>query len=124
MNIETKIVKKDASEYLNFGWKQNEVTRVRSGRAHHFEYVLARDKDMPHYDELVSLERKYFGLKAQKRTYEPIDGLICLLAFLCLIFPGIIYVAYKCSQKNEIETNNANVQSQMNDVLAKARTLR
>ncbi len=31
MNIETKIVKKEVTEYLNFGWKQTETNRVRSG---------------------------------------------------------------------------------------------
>jgi hypothetical protein len=46
MNIETKTVRNNVEEYLKFGWKHTEDTRVRSGRTSHTEHILARDKDI------------------------------------------------------------------------------
>jgi hypothetical protein len=73
MNIETKTVRNNVEEYLKFGWKHTEDTRVRSGRTSHTEHILARDKDMENYRLIAALEAKYFNLKSQLKTYTPMD---------------------------------------------------
>lgn len=71
MNIETKTVRNNVEEYLKFGWKHTEDTRVRSGRTSHTEHILARDKDMENYRLIAALEAKYFNLKSQlKHTHQ------------------------------------------------------
>ncbi|MDD4154072.1 MAG: hypothetical protein PHT30_01500 [Bacilli bacterium] len=123
MNIETKTVRDDVSEYLKFGWKHTEDTSVRHGRGHHAEHVLARDKDMPNYNLIAALDAKYFSLKSQIKTYEPMDPLWGLIAFLCFVLPFIIYFAVKSKQKSDIEAHNANIHEQMLAVLKEAKPL-
>ncbi len=117
MNIETKTIRYGVDEYLKFGWSHTEEVRRLSGRSYYSEYILARDKDMQNYKLVKALESKYFDLKNQKKDYTPIDGLWCFIAFACLIFPGIVYVAFKLNQKTRIEAFNADVQSKMDAVV-------
>ena len=117
MNIETKTVRGEISDYLRFGWKHTEDVRRGHARHHYTESVLARDKDMQNYRLIAALEAKYFSLKAQKKVYEPMDPLWGIISFLCLIVPFIIYAAVKSSQKSKIEEENARLQREMNKVL-------
>ena len=117
MNIETKTIRGDVSDYLEFGWKHTEDKTVRHGPHHHTEHILARDKDMPNYRLISALEAKYFSLASKKRTYQPMDPLWGIVAFVCLIIPFIIYAAVKSSEKKEIERNNAALQRQMDKIL-------
>ena len=117
MNIETKTVRRDVEDYVKFGWKHTEDTRVRHGRTHHTEHILARDKDMPNYRLVTALETKYFSLKSQLKIYQPMDPLWGIVAFLCFIIPFIIYFAVKSKQKSDIEAHNANIRRQMSEVL-------
>ena len=117
MNIETKIVRRDYSDYLKFGWNKSEEKRVRYGPHHHTEYVLTRDIDIKNYPQIVDLERKYFSLKSQIKTYQPMDPLWGVVSFLCLIIPFIIYAVVKSNQKKEISANNDNLRRQMDAIL-------
>ena len=123
MNVETKTVGCEVEEYLKFGWKHTEDTRVRVGRSSHTRHILARDKDMPNYRLIAALENKYFTLKSQKKYYNSIDPLWCLVAFLVFIVPGIIYVVVKHNQKKNIEAHNYAIQRQMDAVLAEVKPL-
>lgn len=123
MNIETKTVRNSVEEYLKFGWKHTEDTRVRSGRTHHTEHILARDRDMENYRLIAALEAKYFNLKSQLKTYQPMDPLWGIVAFLCFIIPFIIYAVVKSNQKSNIEANNANIRKQMDAVLKEVQPL-
>lgn len=123
MNIETKTVRNNVEECLKFGWKHTDDTRVRSGRKHHTEHILARDKDMENYRLIAALEAKYFNLKSQLKTYQPMDPLWGIAAFLCFIIPFIIYAVVKSNQKSNIEANNANIRKQMDAVLKEVQPL-
>lgn len=123
MNIETKTVMNNVEEYLKFGWKHTEDTRVRSGRTYYTESILARDKDMENYRLIAALEAKYFNLKSQLKTYQPMDPLWGIVAFLCFIIPFIIYAVVKSNQKSNIEANNANIRKQMDAVLKEVQPL-
>ena len=123
MNIETKTVRNNVEEYLKFGWKHTEDTRVGGGRSHHTEHILARDKDMENYRLIAALEAKYFNLKSQLKTYQPMDPLLGLVAFLCFIIPFIIYAVVKSNQKSKIEYNNTKIRTQMDAVLKKVKPL-
>lgn len=123
MNIETKTVRNNVDEYLKFGWKHTEDTRVRHGRTHHTEHILARDKDMENYRLIAALESKYFNLKGQLKTYQPMDPLWGIVAFLFFIIPFIIYAVVKSNQKSKIEEHNANIHRQMDAVLKEVKPL-
>lgn len=131
MNIETKVLKAynnlsyegTKDELVKFGWQHTEDTQVHSGRGTTLAYVLVRDKDMPNYQKLVELEQEYLHLKLQKKTYNRIDGGWCLVAFLCFIVPGVLYVVLKSRQKRNIQKHNEEIQRQMNEVLSQAKAL-
>ena len=114
MNIERKEVTGPYAEYEKFGWKvigQKEVIhhRTRGRTRKNTVYLLSRDKDMKNYSGIVQCENAYFSAKTRLKKYEPIDPLICLLTFLILVIPGIIYVAFKTYQKNKIYEFNNNI---------------
>ncbi|MDE6201291.1 MAG: hypothetical protein K2M47_05385 [Clostridiales bacterium] len=127
MNIETKEVNgniSSAGEWRSFGWQQTASRKVRSGRSRHRTiYTLARDKDMPNYAALNRMEGEYLDLKRNKKTYNPMEASNVLIAFAFLIIPGIIYVTVKLKQKKRINEHNADVQKQMDAVIAKAQQL-
>ena len=72
MNIETKSVRGNYDEYLKFGWEHTQDSPARSGRSHYTAHILARDKDMENHRLIETLEKKYFYLKSQIKTYSPI----------------------------------------------------
>ncbi len=123
MNIETKTVRGDVKEYTYFGWEHTEDARVGSGRHGHTEHVLARDKDMANYSLIKALESKYFALKSTKKTYTPMDGGLCLILFLMLILPGVIYVAFKLHQSSQIEEYNSSIDIKMSEILSEVKKL-
>lgn len=97
---------KYANDLTAFGWQKTEVIQERHGRSTYDYQILAREKDMPNYEKLSSLEKRYELAKSNLRTYSGIDFLTALLLFLLFIVPGVIYVVYKNTKKEEIETNN------------------
>lgn len=123
MSIETKEVRNSVSIYEKFGWKVKEEKRVGHAKHHHTVYVLVRDDDMPHYDELVSLENKYFSLKSKIQTYDPVAPVYVIITFIFFIFPLFIYLYIKHSQKKEIEEKNNQINKQMQDILLEAEKL-
>ena len=131
MTIETKVLNAynnpsyegTKEEFIKFGWQHTEDTQVKASRGYTLAYVLVRDKDMPNYQTLVELENKYLHLKLQRKTYSRIDGGWCLVAFLCFIVPGIIYVTVKSKQKRKIKNHNEEIQRQMNEILSQAKAL-
>ena len=134
MNIETKEVhlgwEKDGERarnlkvYESFGWKYTQD--AHRGRTTY--NILARDMDMPNYRLIKALDDKYFALKAQKKVYtpiydEPLNFLIMFLLLLLFVFPLIIYLVFKGSQKARINEHNTKLDRQMNQVLNEARAL-
>ncbi len=115
MNIETITVRRDVADYEKFGWKQTD-TRRTGGRARRTEYILARDKDRANYRLIATLERKYFSLKAQLKTYQPIEPEIALLCFVLLVIPLFIYLGVKYHQKQEVMANNRTILEEMKKV--------
>lgn len=120
MNIETTTVRRDMEDYLKFGWKHTEDVRVRHGRRHSTEYVLARDKDMPHYRLVEMLEKQYFALKAQKKSEVEIHWDVFFILFLLLIIPGILYLLDRKGKNQEIQQKNEQIQRKMNDIAKEA----
>ena len=123
MNIETKTVRDSVYEYEKFGWKHTEDTSVRHGPTHHTEHVLARDKDMPNYQLITTLEQKYFSLRSRRLAYTPMDPMWGVVTFLLFIVPFVVYACVKNSQKKRVQTYNAYIQKQMSDILAEVKTL-
>ncbi len=128
MNIERKEVTDSYAEYEKFGWKvigQKEVIHHRS-RGHSRRetvYVLSRDKDMKYYSGIAQCENAYFSAKSRLKKYKPIDSTICLLTFLILIIPGIVYVAFKTYQKKKIYEFNGDIARNMRNYEQRAQKL-
>ena len=134
MNIETKEIHiyyagdemaKNIEESKLFGWQKTEQT-VRHGRSSYG--IMARDKDMPHYYEIVELEEKYLELKKKKKTYnkvieEPVDVLLMFLLILLFVFPFVLYIVFKSNQKKRINEHNSKLQNQMDEYARKAQEL-
>ena len=125
MNIETKTVRKDISDYLKFGWKHTEDTSYRSGKIYGTASVLARDKEMPNYKLIFALENKYFRLKSNIKIYKPINDNweVAVILFLLLVIPFVVYYIYKGKQKREINENNNRLRIEMHKVLEEVKTL-
>ena len=123
MNIETKAVRGDISEYLKFGWQRSGESTRRHGPHHYTEIIIARDKDMPNYRLIAALDAKYFSLKSQKKTYEPMDPLWGIVTFLLFVIPFVIYALVKSSQKASIADHNEKIQKQMDAILKEVATL-
>ena len=126
--IETKkVLSYEPREYIedlkSFGWQQTDEIEERSGRHTTRYIILARDKEMQNYNQIVELESKYKSLRSKLETYEPIDGIYALILFLILILPGIVYVVFKNKQKGRIQNNNNLVRSQMKEVVESSRKL-
>jgi len=124
MNIETKSVRGNYDEYLKFGWEHTQDSPARSGRSHYTAHILARDKDMENHRLIEALEKKYFLLKSQIRTYSPItDSPENFLLILLLIFPFVFYCVYKGQQKRKIKENNDHIQFEMLKILEEVKPL-
>ena len=124
MNIETKSVRGNYDEYLKFGWEHTQDSPARSGRSHYTAHILARDKDVENHRLIETLEKKYFYLKSQIKTYSPItDSPENFLLILLFIFPFVIYCVYKGNQKRKIQENNERLEEQMEQVLIEVKPL-
>lgn len=131
MAKETLEVGGEVELYKNFGWvfveERHSTSHYRSGKSsrtrHVTHYILERDTDMPNYVMLKAYQEKYFYLKKSKKYYSGIDLEICVLLFLFFIIPGIIYIAIKNSNKNNVETYNNGVDKQMEYILKEAKAL-
>ena len=130
MNIETKepyvgtiAVKKEQIELRkNFGWRF--VEDRNHGRSGGLHILFERDKDMKNYDELARLENMYDDLEKKIKHYYPIsDSPEMFLLIFCFVFPFLIYLGYKHSQKQEYAEHNAEIRDKMNIVLNKAKKL-
>ncbi len=123
MNIETEKISGHIDEYLQFGWKYKEDETSNRGRSSHTYHVIERDKDMPHYEEISSLEYEYFDAKGQMVVYEPAEPLTCILLACLLLFPLFIYLARKGKEKEDVERRNAQLRKKMSEAAERAEIL-
>ncbi len=134
MSLESKeiyvgtVAKKEEEIKLrkNFGWKY--VEDRNHGRSGGLHIVLVRVEGMKNYSELVSLENEYDDCKKKLKTYnkiveEPEDLLFIFALFIMLIFPLVIYCAFKSNQKQKIAENNAKLHKRMDEIVLEAQAL-
>lgn len=110
----------DIAPRRKFGWKNAkdfpEFPQEISNKA---EY-LARDKDMPNYELIAALEKKYYATKGKLLTYEPANTFIVIILFLFGLLPLIVYLVYKSSQKNEYSDYNSKIRREMDSISQEA----
>ena len=81
------------------GERQYSVTET----THYVKITFQRDNKMPHYDELVDLEKRYNSLPCNIPQYEPekpkkfsIGWIIFAILGICLyVIPGVIIIVYR-----------------------------
>ena len=133
MNIESREVylgfNKEEREHKiwereQFGWQYTQD--VRRGKATYSVFV--RDKDMPHYYEIVELDDKYFELVKKKKYIKPVvedfgDVLILICLFILFVIPFILFLIWRITRRNRAIKFNENLQVQMDEVIKKAQEL-
>jgi len=123
MNLETKNVKQLEPGYQDFGWTLINEVRVRHGRRHIKEYVLERNKDMEHYNEIKQLEFQYYNLNSKIKPEVKISFSTAFVLLLLFIIPGIIYIVYLKNKNNHIKENNSKLSKQMTQIKQKVKIL-
>lgn len=116
ISVSPEFEQKTISTYERFGWtcagsqtvdtkdshlerKGDDLVSVTE-RSNYVKLLFQRDKDMPHYNELVSCESRYYQMtenmpKMKDRRILIVAGIICFVLFLLLIedgFPGVIFL--------------------------------
>ncbi len=125
MNLETKkMTEEEHTHMMQFGWTIKDVYKESKGHGRYrLNYLMARDKDREHYDELVKLEREYRTYKNSLMTYKPMDEGVTVILYLCFLIPGIIYTVIKAKQKSEVMSHNDNLKARMKKVSIQAQKL-
>lgn len=121
MNLEVKkMQEKEHSQMMQFGWALKDVIKENRGGHIRLTYIMTRDKDREHYDELVKLEQKYRTYKNSLKPYKPMDEGVTIILYLLFILPGVIYTIYKSKEKDEISAWNESLVAKMNKVVKEA----
>jgi len=107
-----------------FGWQKTEETTRRSGRSTHHYQILARETSMPNYNEYRKLENDYEAAKSKIKYYDSMEATTVLLLLVLFILPGVLYIAYKSSQKSDIEANNKKCKELMQKAVSEARSIK
>lgn len=126
--IETKEISTSEKDYIQdltaFGWQPTQETTRRSGRTTSYIQIMARETTMPYYNEYRRLENDYETAKGNIKYYSSMEISTALLLLLLLIIPGVLYIAFKMSQKNRIKTHNDDCKAQMKKAVAEARNIK
>ena len=95
-------VQETISHYESFGW---ELLSINGN-----QIVMARETQNPVYSQLVKFQDLYEQLDAKYKSMvppmppkplNPVNYKGAIIAFLCLIIPGVLYVAYRINKKNQ-----------------------
>lgn len=90
------------THYESFGW---ELLSINGS-----QIVMSRESQNPVYSELVKYQAIYEELEAKYKSMvapicpaplNPVNYKGAVIGFLCLIFPGALYVAYRVKKKKE-----------------------
>lgn len=107
-----------------FGWQPTQTASRRSGRSSHTVQIMARETSMPHYNDYRRLEEDYETAKGNIKYYSPMEASTVFLLLLILIIPGVLYIAFKSSQKSNIEAHNNQCKQQMQKAVLSARSIK
>ncbi len=114
--------------YINdltaFGWQPTQTASRRSGRSSHSVQIMARETSMPHYNEYRRLEEDYEAAKGDIKYYSSMEFTTVLLLLLLFIIPGVLYIAFKSSQKSNIEAHNNECKAKMQKAVTTARNIK
>ncbi len=126
--IETKEISTYQKDYIQdltaFGWQPTQIiSRSRRASTKYFQ-IMARETSMPHYNEYRRLEENYESAKGNIKYYSSMEFTTVFLLLLIFIIPGVIYIAFKMSQKNEIENHNNQYKLKMQNAISTARSIK
>ncbi len=87
------------------------------------ETILAREMDIPHYNEFVQLEKQYYSLQRQFKYYESMEAFTVACYLFLFIIPGVLYIVFKLRKKRKINDFNKSLEEQMAKTVDQARNL-
>lgn len=122
------------SAYQSFGWELMSSQEVKTKDSHlenrggtiysvtetehYIKLTFTRDDRMPNYQLLKGEEVKFENAYKSLMREPTMNIIICIIAFLMYIVPGILYVmSYKKKKKAAIE-NNEKCQAVMRQAIA------
>ena len=112
-------VQKTISIYEAFGWELLSI----NGK----QISMTRETQNPVYTELVKHEALYeqkweeynaIRYPAAPQEPNPISFSTAAIAFLCLVFPGVLYVMYKNKEKKEYLSKYSRYTKEADDIHA------
>lgn len=101
----------------------NETATVETTTINYATITYKRDSNMPHYEEIVSLERKYDSIiQAMADCGEPPIGnfWIEVILFLLYIIPCFIYKRYINKKRDEYDRRMNELNAQRREILVQA----
>ena len=127
-NIETRAINISHPDPYNpmtyddfepFGWVQTDAAVMGVS-----EYaILSRDRNMPHYYRIASLDEEYFSLKSMIKYPNKMNIGFLLLLLLCFLAPGILYFIIWLSRRMNINKYNKEILMKMDDIASEAYSL-
>lgn len=122
---ERKIVKERyLKDYLIFGWSSVGTENVRYGKKVKQRHIVTRQTTINNYTLICELEKQYFHLCKQHKTYKKLNPIILIVLLLLGGIPGFIYLGTKVGSKASIEKKNAELEEQKGIIAAEVRELR
>lgn len=114
--------------YINdltaFGWQPTQTASRTSGRSSQTVQIMARETSMPHYNDYRRLEEDYETAKNNIKYYSSMEASTVFLLLLLFIIPGVLYIAFKSSQKSNIEAHNNQCEQQMQKAVTTAKNIK
>ncbi len=113
----------EVEDRKKFGWKNANEFPDFPANLSNSSQILARDKDMPNYDTITALEKKYETLKKAYLHYEPMNIAFAILTFCLGIIPFLIYLLVRANNKRNVESHNMFVYKELDSVKNEASAL-
>lgn len=106
-----------------FGWKGEDKRIIVSPSSSNTQITFVRDRDMPNYEKLASLQNDYESVEKSRENEPEYDPTILVVAFLIVVIPGLIYILYKQIQRKKVKERNESREKIMQDILNQAQPL-
>lgn len=116
---------KHVKELKAFGWEiVDEEVYKRTNNAWRKYCIMVRQREIPHHNELVELEKEYEEVRKSIMPLPKGNRGLAFMLFLILLVPGIIYVNVKKSQRKKVRNANKEAEAKILEITKKAGSIR
>ena len=115
--------KRYVEDLIAFGWQKTQTVEERHGRTHSNYQILARDTEMPNYEQYKELEKQYESAKNSMKQYQKASAFLAFVLLLFFLVPGILYITFKTVQKCKISDYNDDCIRKMQRAVKEAKNI-